>query len=301
MLDNNLKMNTISYQFLQKLKEGFNNHNIPEIEEGLAETYEKFIEYVLENKYDELVFLGRNLAIIHEPIRINDLSSKSIEISYIGQLKSFLNLCDYVTQSRVPDQIWKKIRQSKYTEPILKSLLDKGSMLASDLCSDIGLPNNSQLSPIIRRLIVEKVVNSEEIGKNKWYSLTATGRLLAVKRMGTDNAQYNLQCFKSTILESKIIEVKNLLSAKNSSESSDLLLEIIYILRSSQFKYVESSFLVDLLGTFSTALYYFKDRNIQKGATSMDFDTCLERLDNNTKKLFIQEKSLSNILYASKW
>jgi hypothetical protein len=186
MTENQVTKNITHFDLLQN---GFRTHNIEDIENGLIKSYEEFIEFILENRRDDLVNLGRNLSAVYFPNKLEMKSPQNIENISFGELKALVSLCDYVTQLRVPEQIWRKIGKSKYTEPILNSLLKNGPMLATDLSKSINLPHDSQLSRIVRPLILEKVVTLEELGKNTWYSLTATGRLIANKRFGGEEFQ----------------------------------------------------------------------------------------------------------------
>lgn len=181
MANENLELDH-QYDYHTKLKSGFKDHKMDDIEQGLNQAYKLFVENLLENKHDNLVILGRNLDDAYFPHRLKDISPTNKEISYLGQLRALVNLCDYVSRLRIPQQVWKNIRQSKYVEPILQALLTNGSLLAIELCKSIELPHPSQLSRLVRPLIKEGVIIVEDIGRYNWYSLTATGRLIASER-----------------------------------------------------------------------------------------------------------------------
>lgn len=220
--------------FLKQIQNGFKSNNIVNIETGLLKSYEDFIKFILEDKRDDLINLGRDLSIIYSPIRMEDKSKKYKEITCLGEIKALINLCDYATQLKVPRQIWMKIGKSKYTGPIMRSLLNNGPMVATDLSTAIGLPHTSQLTKIVVPLLSEKVIYIEVLGKNTWYSLTATGRLMANKMFGADELQELNEVIPSIISKlrenwSSIDQLIELVDQSTSGISKYILVNILLL------------------------------------------------------------------------
>lgn len=70
--------------------------------------------------------------------------------------------------------------------PFYKRFRKNGPLLASEVCVQGGLAHASQLSRILGPLVNEGLIKREKFGKNIWYSLAATGRLITGKYFRTE-------------------------------------------------------------------------------------------------------------------
>lgn len=175
-----------SYYCARKIEEGLDKNSVEDIEKGLSLAYELFVNYVLEDRCQNLLTLGRDLNAAYFPYRSEVRAPDTLIISYQGQIRSLINLCDYVSQRLVPERAWQVVSKSKYAKPILQILMKNGAMLATELCAGSGLTHKTQLARTVLPLIDEGLVRQEKFGKNVWYSLTSTGRLMAAKHFRTE-------------------------------------------------------------------------------------------------------------------
>lgn len=173
-----------SYDCGRMIADGIKGNNAERIELGLSRAIDLFVDYVLGDRRDSLLTLGRDLNNAYLPHRreVKDQFIKTI--SYLGQVRALVNLCDYITQRLIPEEAWRAVSQSKYAKSILQTLLKNGTLQASELCSSVGLPHRSQLLRTIRPLVDEGLVRREIFGKNVWYSLTSDGRLMSNRYFG---------------------------------------------------------------------------------------------------------------------
>jgi len=171
----------------QMIAEGLEKADHNNIERGLSEAYDLFVDYVLEDRHDYLMSLGRDLNAAYFPHRSKATEPFGKTASYLGQIRALINLCDYVTQRLVPESYWKVVSRSKYTKPIMQALQKNGTMLATELCDHAGLPFATQLQRTVQPLVDERLIRREKFGKNVWYSLTSTGRLMTSKYFGIED------------------------------------------------------------------------------------------------------------------
>lgn len=190
-----------AYACARKIEEGLGESSIDEIEQGLSLAYDLFVNYVLEDRCESLLALGRNLNAAYFPYR-SQLKEPDILISsYHGQIRSLINLCDYISKLIVPQSAWLVVGKSKYAKSILQALLADGAMLATDLCERAGIIHKTQLSRTILPLMDEGLVRQERFGKNIWYSLTSTGKLMTAKHFGAEEARIIESVLPVVILE----------------------------------------------------------------------------------------------------
>ena len=175
-----------SYHCSQLIAEGFERNEIRDIDHGLSRAYDLFVDYVLEDRHDDLLVLGRDLNAVYVLYRPKVTELFVSTSSYLGQLRALINLCDYVTERLVPERLWHVVSRSKYAKPILQTLLENGATLAKDLSSSAGVRHESQLSRTVQPLVDEGLIRREKFGKNIWYSLTSIGRRMASKHLGAE-------------------------------------------------------------------------------------------------------------------
>jgi len=170
-----------------KIEQGLRDRNDRDIEDGLSLAFDLFVDYLLDDRYECLNALGRDLNSVYFPYR-SQATDAATSVSYLlGQLGALINLCDYTNQRVVPDTFWQALGQSKYAKPVLQTLLKNGVTSASDLVDDAGLPNAAQLSRTTRPMVGVGILRVERFGKNVWYSLTSSGRLFAAKHFGAES------------------------------------------------------------------------------------------------------------------
>lgn len=175
-----------SYHCSQAIAEGFERNKIEDIDRGLSRAYDLFVDYVLEDRHDDLLELGRDLNVVYFQYRPEVTELFTTTSSYLGQLRALINLCDYVTERLVPERLWHVVSRSKYAKPILQALLENGATLAKELSAYAGVRHESQLSRTVQPLVDEGLVRREKFGKNVWYSLTSIGRRMAGKHFGAE-------------------------------------------------------------------------------------------------------------------
>ena len=169
------------------IAEGLEKADHNNIERGLSEAYDLFVNYVLEDRHDYLISLGRDLNAAYFPHRSKATEPFGKTASYLGQIRALINLCDYVTQRLVPGSLWQVVSRSKYTKPIMQALQRNGTMLATELCAHASLPFATQLQRTVQPLVDEGLIRREKFGKNVWYSLTSSGRLMTSKYFGIED------------------------------------------------------------------------------------------------------------------
>ncbi len=174
------------YYCSQTIAEGLKKNDPNNIERGLNEANDLFVDYVLEDRHDYLVSLGRDLNAAYFPHRSKTTGPLEKTASYLGQIRALINLCDYVTQRSVPESLWQVVSRSKYAQPIMQALQKNGAMLATELCDHAGLPHATQLQRTVQPLVDEGLIRRDKFGKNVWYSLTSTGRLTTGKYFGIE-------------------------------------------------------------------------------------------------------------------
>lgn len=175
------------YYCSQMIAEGLEKADHNNIERGLSEAYDLFVDYMLEDRHDYLMSLGRDLNAAYFPHRSKATGSFGTTVSYLGQIRALINLCDYVTQRLVPESLWQVVSRSKYTKPIMQALQKNGAMLATELCANASLPYPTQLQRTVQPLVDEGLIRREKFGKNVWYSLTSTGRLMTSRYFGIED------------------------------------------------------------------------------------------------------------------
>ncbi|MBA7605948.1 hypothetical protein ES703_13084 [subsurface metagenome] len=175
------------YYCSQVIAEGLEKGDPNNIERGLSVANDLFVDYVLEDRHDYLVSLGRDLNAAYFPHRSKATGLFGETASYLGQIRALINLCDYVTQRSVPESLWQVVSRSKYAKPIMQALQKNGAMLATELCAHAGLPHATQLQRTMQPLVDEGLIRREKFGKNVWYSLTSTGRLTTGKYFGIED------------------------------------------------------------------------------------------------------------------
>ena len=167
----------------QVLEGGFGSGSMAEIERGLSAAYDLVVECVVEERHGDLVALARDLNAVYSPHRAELGEPVQQRVAYLGQLSALISLCDYIGRRQVPDDVWPAVGRSKYAKPVLRALMDNGALLATALSVESGLPHTSQLGDVVEPLIEVGLVKRERFGKNIWYSLTSSGRLLAGRQL----------------------------------------------------------------------------------------------------------------------
>jgi len=163
------------------LEEGFSKEKVETIERGLVLAYEFLIDYLLDGNSDALSSLSRDLNAVYFPYRFYANEPANVKASYLGQVRSLINLSDYVSNRLVPDRLWQVVSQTKYGRTILQVLSKEGAVQAKELCSAVGIPHNSQLSRTASNLVDQAIIRRQQVGKNVWYSLSAIGKLMAAR------------------------------------------------------------------------------------------------------------------------
>lgn len=176
-----------SHGFSQMIAEGLEKREYNSIEHGLGAAYDLFVEYVLEDRHSYLMSLGRDLNAAYFPHRSEDSEPSGRILSYLGQVRALVNLCDHFTQRLLPEGLWEVVSRSKYTRPIMQAIQRNGAIPATELCAAADLPFPSQLQRTVQPLIDHGLIRREKFGRNVWYSLTSTGRLVTTKYFGMED------------------------------------------------------------------------------------------------------------------
>lgn len=163
------------------LEEAFAKEKSEDVERGLVLAYELFVAYFLEGHLDYLAALSRDLNAVYFPYRFYADDKSNLKASYLGQIRTLINLSDYISRQSVPDRIWQLVSKTKYGNIILRILSKEGAVQAKELCDAAGIPHTSQLPRIVNHLVDQGVMRRQEVGKNVWYSLSAIGRIVAAR------------------------------------------------------------------------------------------------------------------------
>jgi len=124
-----MELSTSSFYCGQTIIRGLESNDVGSIQSGLSSAYDLFVHFILEDRRDDLLTLGRDLNAAYVPYREQASDTSTDIISYLGQIRALINLCDYISQRLVPDRIWQVVNQSKYAKPVLQTLLVNGGFL----------------------------------------------------------------------------------------------------------------------------------------------------------------------------
>lgn len=90
---------------------------------------------------------------------------------YLGQLHAVAEMAERVRQQRLPREAVELVTRNAPAERVLRTVVDRGSIGASDLATEIGM-KDSNLSTLCKELTSRELLRSDRFGKRVRYSPT---------------------------------------------------------------------------------------------------------------------------------
>lgn len=90
---------------------------------------------------------------------------------YLGQLHALAEIAEKVRQRRLPRDVVDLVTRKEPSERILRAIVDRGSIGASDLANEVGM-KESNLSTLCKELAARELLRSDRFGKRVRYSPT---------------------------------------------------------------------------------------------------------------------------------
>jgi hypothetical protein len=90
---------------------------------------------------------------------------------YLGQLHAVAEIAERVRQRRLPKEAVELVTRNEPAERVLRAVVDRGSIGASDLAKEVGM-KDSNLSTLCKELTSRELLRSDRFGKRVRYSPT---------------------------------------------------------------------------------------------------------------------------------
>jgi hypothetical protein len=106
---------------------------------------------------------------------------------YLGQLHAISEIAERVRQRRLPKDAVELVTRNEPAERVLRVVVDRGSIGASDLAREVGM-KDSNLSTLCKELAVRELLRSDRFGKRVRYSPTPLSHAVVTHMSGSTPA-----------------------------------------------------------------------------------------------------------------